>query len=121
MLGSALIGALPGAGSRAHSVKAQRAQLRCSSSFGDFNSYQQRWNDQQGSNDSIDQEWEVNLASNALCNRHMSAAMGFISQLLTGTIATLLLSAPRPLPCTGGVRRLVLWVYVPKFVLFCRL
>lgn len=47
-------------GSRAQTLKAQRAQLRCSSSLGDFNSYQQRWNEQQqGSNDPIDQEWET--------------------------------------------------------------
>ncbi len=99
MLGCALIGALPGAGSRVHSVKAQRAQLRCSSSLGDSNSYQQRWNDQQGSNDSIDQEWEVSLiayklGSDAPSNRHMLAAMAFILQLLTGAIAVLLLSPP---------------------------
>ena len=58
------------AGTRAQSLKAQRAQLRCSSSLGDFNSYQQRWNEeQQGSNDPIDQEWEVSLVLSA-CLHH---------------------------------------------------
>ena len=52
---------LPGAGSKA-TPKTQRAQLRCSSSLGDFHSYQQRWNDKQGSNDPIDQEWEVSCS-----------------------------------------------------------